>query len=89
MSEPPPTAPPDRPDPALGRVVRRLREERGVERAQLARRAGLEEETLAGIEAGTVDPPWPEVEALAAGLGVSVRSIAAAAVAEDADASSP
>lgn len=85
MSNPPAAAPPDRPDPALGRVIRRLREERGVDRAQLAQRSGLEEEGLARIEAGTLDPPWPAVEALAAGLGVSVQSIAAAVVAEEAD----
>ena len=85
MIDPPPTAPPDRPDPALGRVIRRLREERGLGRTQLAARSGLEEDALARIEAGTLDPSWPSVEALAGALGVSVRSLAAAVVADDTD----
>jgi XRE family transcriptional regulator, regulator of sulfur utilization len=78
MSDASSFAPPDEPDPALGRVVRQLREARRVSRAALAVRSGLDEATLAEIEAGTVDPPWTAVEAIAGALEVSLRSIAGA-----------
>jgi transcriptional regulator with XRE-family HTH domain len=80
---PPPPAPPDEPDPALGRVVRQLREERGLSRIELANRSGVDETALAQIEAGAIDPPWTTVEAIARGLEVSVQSIASAVVAQD------
>jgi len=78
-------APPDEPDPGLGRVIRRLREQRGLSQAELADRARIEPAALAQIEAGTADPPWATVAALADGLGVSVESIAGAVTSEDAD----
>ena len=80
----PSIAPPDEPDPVLGRVVRRLREEQGLSQADVANRAQVELATLARIEDGAVDPPWATVEAVARGLGLPVRSIAAA-VAEQRD----
>lgn len=75
--------PPDEPDPALGRVLQRLREQRGLSPAELAAQAEVEEAALSGIEAGTADPPWTTVEAIAAALEVSVESIASAVLAED------
>lgn len=74
-----PTPPPDQPDPALGRVVQGLREERGLSPAELADQAGLETTTVVQIENGAIDPQWAAVEAIARGLGVSVESIARAA----------
>jgi transcriptional regulator with XRE-family HTH domain len=65
-------------------VIQTLREERGLSRASLAQRAGLEQAVLARIESGTVDPPWTTVVGIAEGLGVSVESIASAVVAPDA-----
>ncbi len=85
MTPSPPHTPPAEPDPAFGRVIQRLREERGLSRAELAARCGVEEPALAGVEGGTIDPPWAAVEAIADGLGVSVQSIAAAVVTEDPD----
>lgn len=85
MSQTPPDTPPTEPDPTLGRVIQQLREEQGLSRAELAARASLDERALAGIEAATDDPPWTAVEAIAAGLGVSVQSIATDVIAEDPD----
>lgn len=85
MSQTPPDTPPAEPDRTLGRVIRQLREEQGLSQNELAARAGVDEPTLAGIEAATNDPPWTAVEAIAAGLGVSVQTIATAVIAEDPD----
>jgi len=82
----PSIAPPDEPDPELGRVIRRLRERSGLSPAGLAERAQVELATLEQLEDGAIDPPWATVEALARGLGVSVESIAAAVVERDHDA---
>lgn len=76
----PSIAPPDEPDPALGRVVRLLRGEQGLSQADLAERAQVDLGTLTGIEDGVLDPPWATVEAIARGLGLPVRSLAAAVV---------
>jgi DNA-binding XRE family transcriptional regulator len=76
----PPSPPPDDPDPALGRVIRQLREEQGVSRAGLADRSGVDETSLGQIEDGELDPPWATVEALAAGLGASLKTIATAVI---------
>lgn len=77
-----PAPPPDKPDPALGRVIQVLRTERGLTTAELADRAELETRLVEQIEQGTVDPPWAAVESIARGLGVSVESIASAADAQ-------
>ena len=76
----PPIAPPEEPDPELGRVVRRLREEQGLSLVDLANRSKLDPDALSLIEAGASDPPWPTVEAIARGLGISVQAIADAVV---------
>lgn len=76
---PSPAPPPDAPDPALGRVIRELRAERGLSPAELADRAALETALVDRIEQATIDPPWTAVEAIARALGVSVESIAEAA----------
>lgn len=80
----PSIAPPDEPDPELGRVLRRLRKERGLSLTELADRAEVDPETLAQVERGAVDPPWTTVQAIARGLGCSARDIADA-VAEQRD----
>ena len=80
MNVDPPIAPPDEPDPELGRVIRRLRETQGLSQADLAKRAQVDLDTLSQVEAGAVDPPWATVQAIARGLGVSVKGIADAVV---------
>jgi transcriptional regulator with XRE-family HTH domain len=72
----PSIAPPDEPDPVLGRVIRRLREDRGLSQTDLADRSQVDLGTLSQVEDGAVDPPWATVKALARGLGVSVERIA-------------
>lgn len=85
MSPPTPHSPPAEPDPALGEVVRQLREAQDLSRTELAELAGVDETTVTGIEEGTIDPPWTAVEALGRVLGVSVQSIAIEVLAEDPD----
>jgi transcriptional regulator with XRE-family HTH domain len=68
-------APPDEPDPALGRVIRRLRKEQKLSQAELARRSEVAVGTISRIERGLIDPQWATVEKLAGGLGVSMKRI--------------
>lgn len=83
MSLPPPRQPPEDPDPNLGEAIRALREQRSISRAELAARSGVDETAVAAIEAGTTDPNWATVEALAGALGVSMEQLATAVVARD------
>jgi len=72
----PSIAPPDEPDPVLGRVIRRLREGQNLTVAELAKRSQVDLATLEQVEAGTVDPPWATVTSIARGLGLSAQSLA-------------
>ena len=76
MNADPSIAPPDEPDPELGRALRHLREERGLSLNELADRAEVDPETLARVERGAVDPRWSTVQALARGLGLSAKGVA-------------
>jgi transcriptional regulator with XRE-family HTH domain len=67
-----------RPDGALAKVLRRLREERGESREALAYRAGLTAGTLAEIERARSVPSWVSVRAIAQALGVSMAELGAA-----------
>ncbi|MDX6622331.1 MAG: Helix-turn-helix domain [Solirubrobacterales bacterium] len=80
MNVDPSIAPPDEPDPELGRVIRRLRETQGLSQADLAKRSQVDLTILSQVEDGAVDPPWATVQAIARGLGVSVKGIADAVV---------
>lgn len=68
--------PPPDIDPTLGRVLKRLREDQGLNPTNLACRAGLDAATLSQIERGRLDPPWRTVESVARGLGVSLHELA-------------
>jgi len=65
------------PDPALGPVLRRLREARGESREALAYRAGITAGSLTEIELGRSNPSWATVRALCAALGASLVDLAA------------
>jgi transcriptional regulator with XRE-family HTH domain len=51
--------------------LRVLREGRGLYQGQLAERAGTTQSTVAKLEAGTQEPAWPLVIALAEALGAT------------------
>lgn len=68
-----------KPSKDLAAAVRALREQQGLTRETLAQRAGLTTGTLARLELGRSDPPWSTVQAVAAGLGLSVAELAHAA----------
>lgn len=54
----------------LGRVVRAMRQERGIGLAELATAAELDVRLVAALELGEVDPRYDVLIALAKGLGV-------------------
>jgi transcriptional regulator with XRE-family HTH domain len=58
------------PNAALGAVVRGLREGAGLNREELAARAGLDPDEVAAIEAGQLEPTWGDLRRLAYALGV-------------------
>lgn len=65
------------PQPALGKAIRELRQERGASLESLAPKAGLALNTLSLIELGQANPTWETVKGIAAALGVSIADIAA------------
>jgi transcriptional regulator with XRE-family HTH domain len=69
-------APSDRPQPALGRAIRRLREEKGLTQEAVAHDAGITTATLGVIERGLSNPTWATVKATAKALGISMIEIA-------------
>jgi len=62
----------DQPQPALGKAIRQLREERGMTQEALAQDAGVTVGHMSMIERGHSNPTWATVKAIAAGLGVSM-----------------
>jgi len=64
------------PQPALGKAIRRLRQERGASLESLAPEAGLALNTLSLIELGQANPTWETVKGIAAALDVTVADIA-------------
>lgn len=65
----------DEPQPALGRVIRHLREKRGLTQEALAHDAGITAGTLSLIERGQSNPAWGTVGRIASALGSSVGEI--------------
>ncbi|NLT26193.1 MAG: helix-turn-helix domain-containing protein [Microbacteriaceae bacterium] len=59
----------------VSRNLRRIRGERGLSLAELARRAGLSKQTLSTIEQGDANPTIETVAAIAEALGVSFRAL--------------
>jgi transcriptional regulator with XRE-family HTH domain len=67
----------EQPQPALGRAVRQLRQERGVSQESLAYEAGVTSGTLSLIERGRSNPTWGTVKGIAAALSATIAEVAA------------
>ena len=70
-------APPDQPQPALGKALRQLRLEKGVSQEALAYEAGVTSGTLSLIERGRSNPTWGTVKGIAAALSTTIEEVAA------------
>jgi DNA-binding XRE family transcriptional regulator len=68
---------PTDPQRALGRAIRRLRDETGQTQEDLAHAAGISTNALSRIETGKRNPTWSTVQHIAAGLGRSLAEVAA------------
>jgi DNA-binding XRE family transcriptional regulator len=66
----------ERPQPALGKAVRQLREKCGYTQTDLASKAGIADPTLSMIERGHSNPTWATVRDIAAALSVSMGQLA-------------
>ncbi|HEY3492792.1 MAG TPA: helix-turn-helix transcriptional regulator [Solirubrobacterales bacterium] len=63
------------PQSGLGKAVRALREEAGLDQATLAERAELPTSLIAEIESGVSDPTWGDMRKVAAALGVTLETL--------------
>lgn len=63
------------PQPALGTVLRALREERKVTQRAIAIRADLSFAQYSAIETGKANPLWGTMKRIAKALGVTVAEI--------------
>ncbi|MGN6588461.1 MAG: helix-turn-helix domain-containing protein [Solirubrobacterales bacterium] len=64
-----------KPQPALGAVIRSLREKRGLTQEALAQGGGITVAHLSKIERGLTNPTWGTVAALAEALGSSMGEV--------------
>ena len=64
-------------DPALARVLRLAREERGLAREALAFSSGLSTAALARIELGHSNPTWVTITAIADALELPLAELGA------------
>jgi len=64
------------PQPALGKAIRELRQERGASLESLASKADLALNTLSLIELGQANPTWETAKGIAAALDVSIADLA-------------
>ncbi len=69
-------APSDQPQPALGKAIRQLREERELTQEAVAHDAGITTATLGVIERGMSNPTWATVKGIADALGVQMADLA-------------
>jgi transcriptional regulator with XRE-family HTH domain len=65
-------------DPALGRAIRQLREQRGLTQEELATHAGMTFGTVSRLESAKSAPAWATVRALIETLDVSFSDLASA-----------
>lgn len=68
--------PSEQPQPALGKAIRQLRDQRRVSQEALAYEAGVTSGTLSLIERGLSNPTWGTVKGIAAALDVSIADLA-------------
>jgi transcriptional regulator with XRE-family HTH domain len=68
-------APSDKPQPAVGKAIRQLREKRGLTQEAVAHDAGVTTATLGVIERGLSNPTWATVKAIASAVGVSMGEL--------------
>jgi XRE family transcriptional regulator, regulator of sulfur utilization len=68
-----------KPQPALGKAIRELRQKRGATLETVAGEAGITLNMLSLIERGEGNPTWATVRGIAAALGVPVSTLAKAA----------
>ncbi|HEX4483319.1 MAG TPA: helix-turn-helix transcriptional regulator [Solirubrobacteraceae bacterium] len=64
---------------ALGRAVRAIRDERGINQVELAAKTSFTQAWISHVERGKRNPSWNNIVRLAAGLGVGVAELAARA----------
>ena len=69
-------APSQRPQRALGKAIRQLREERGVTQEAVAHTAGVTAATYGLIERGQSNPTWATLTDIADALEVSISELA-------------
>lgn len=69
-------------DPAVAVVLRRCRVRRGISQENLAFQSGVTIGTLSRIERGVTSPSWPNVQALARALGLTLSEFATTVEAE-------
>jgi len=69
----------DQAQPALGKAIRQLRQERGMTQEALAHAAGVTVSHLSTIERGHSNPTWATVKVVASALDSSIADIAVAA----------
>jgi transcriptional regulator with XRE-family HTH domain len=63
-------------DPALGRAIRQLREQRGLTQEELATHAGMTFGTVSRLESAKSAPAWATVRALVETLDASLIDLA-------------
>lgn len=66
----------DQPQPALGKAIRQLREERGITQEALAQEAGITVGHMSMIERGHSNPTWGTVKHVAMALDVPIADLA-------------
>lgn len=69
----------DQPQPALGKAIRQLRQERDMTQEALAHAAGVTVSHLSTIERGHSNPTWATVKAIALALDTPMADLATAA----------
>lgn len=69
-------APSDKPQPALGKAIRQLRERKGLTQEAVAHDAGVTTATLGVIERGQSNPTWATLKGIAEALSVPMIEIA-------------
>jgi transcriptional regulator with XRE-family HTH domain len=67
------------PQAALGKVIRELREKKGLTQEAVAHMAGVHPTWVSRLESGMLNPSWGMVARVAKALGVQISDLARAA----------